>query len=710
MRVHSLKAVLWVVFTALAGLVALAVGATFISIQTQAHDALIINLAGRQRMLLQQIDRQTVQLSILHNETSVAQAISGSLNSDPSHTYTDEHLSEMLASVDQFSTTLVALREGGRLTDLDHHAVTLAPIENKLSIQILEEIQHDWQNLQPLFDALLVLEVGEVDYLQTLGGVQKAIPALTTQSENLVSSLEQSAEQKLDRLRWIQIIYLGLSALVIVWGIWLIRRKVLAPLQEIDQQVLRITAGDLKTPLQATGMQEIEQIGAAMEKMRNQLVHWNKSLEIGVDKRTRELEAFTRVSQEIVANLELDQVLKSITDKTRQLLGCEVAFLCLHEPNQENMHLISASCGEVISSEENSRILRPADIPLAEDALRMRIGKPSEELPLWINCSYSTCTAASGRLSPISSFPAVQVLQGGMTTAQAEYQSLPSCQILDARFQVSHLAAPLFSGERVSGALCAGSSQADFFDGDDVRLLNRLAAVASLALENARLFEQAERLSVLEERQNIAAEIHDGFIQTVNSLRLLQEQLEEGLEKSACDLAPLEGVLTRMRQASQQAEAEARKALSSLNEELPPVSTLQDQLRQLAKEMRLPGQALEFETSLNLPLLTSRQLSEQVMRIAKEAVLNAQKHAQADSIHIKLILNEEIVILSIEDDGIGFDPINLQLSDERPHFGLQVMQARAQRIGASLDVVSHPQAGAQVRLKVPLAGLINTGG
>ncbi len=125
--------------------------------------------------------------------------------------------------------------------------------------------------------------------------------------------------------------------------------------------------------------------------------------------------------------------------------------------------------------------------------------------------------------------------------------------------------------------------------------------------------------------------------------------------------------------------------------------------------LRLPGQSLQFETSVNLPLLVPRQTTEQITRIVKEAISNAQKHARAEAIRVGMFLRDENVILEISDDGIGFDPQAPSYPDERPHFGLEVMQARAQRIGAELEIHSQPGEGTSISLQLPVEALINRG-
>lgn len=705
MSVHSLKSAFWVIFSAFAGLVLLASGATFLSLNAHQQDALVINLAGRQRMLLQQITRQLIGLSLLPDETAFLQVSQVTTTSDTS--LRDQQLAELLESLQLFEQTLAALLYGGQTYSLDADPILLMKTRDIQARQLLGDIQQDWGQIRPSINLLLTTQPGTTDFTAALDRVQQATFELTEQSDDLVLRFEQIAQSDLNQLRLIQMVYLSLAGIVIVWGVWLMRRKVLIPLHEINHQAKMIAQGRLDQPFQAGGLSEIEQISITMEAMRQEILNWQELLEFKVTLRTQELEVFSTVSQEITANLHLEQVLQSITDKTRQLLRCEVAFLCLHDVEQESLHLNSASCGENFQPNDNHHQLDQdggnPKMPFFDAG-----GHAAFSLPVLQRCNISSCTSANSRWTPSSTFPANQVLQGNLVDASwANNGHSPHCQVLEARFQASHMAAPLISGKQVFGALCAGSSQSNFFNDEDRRLLTRLAGVASLALQNARLFRQAEQLAVLEERQHVAAEIHDGFIQTVNTIRLLQEQLDAELSSPTSEPNKISDILSHMRRAAVQAEQEARKALASLHEEPPPALTLQEQLGLLAKEMSLPSQLIGFHSKVNLPLLFNPQTTEQVIRIAREAVANAQKHARAVHIQLNLDLIDDSIQILIQDDGTGFRIGKEPEKDDRSHFGLQVMEARAQRIGAILEIDTLPGSGTRVSLLLPMDLLIN---
>ncbi len=93
-----------------------------------------------------------------------------------------------------------------------------------------------------------------------------------------------------------------------------------------------------------------------------------------------------------------------------------------------------------------------------------------------------------------------------------------------APYRTSHIAAPLKIEQQVIGALCVGSKSQNEFSEEATNALTKLANVAAVALQNARLYNQAERLATSEERQRIAAEMHDGLAQTLSYTKLIVNQ------------------------------------------------------------------------------------------------------------------------------------------------------------------------------------------
>jgi len=269
------------------------------------------------------------------------------------------------------------------------------------------------------------------------------------------------------------------------------------------------------------------------------------------------------------------------------------------------------------------------------------------------------------------------------------------CQIISPLYRISHLAAPLYLKGKVIGALCAGSSNPDAFRPEIASILTQLSDVAVVALENSRLYQRAEYAATLEERQRIASEMHDSFLQTISYLRLMVNMVRDQLETG--ETAKVLTSLRKIERAEEQAELEIRRTIDSLQDEFPLDDTLQEGLSNLVKELSTNTPAVVFETGVVIPLVISRQENEQVLRITQEAVLNAQRYSKTNLVKVSLEKDGDELILSIADNGTGFQA-SIPPQDGREHFGLKIMRARASRLGGKLDVNSTPGCGTVVQL------------
>ena len=250
--------------------------------------------------------------------------------------------------------------------------------------------------------------------------------------------------------------------------------------------------------------------------------------------------------------------------------------------------------------------------------------------------------------------------------------------------------APLTTKDQVMGTLVVMHKQGTRgeFDQADLDLLAAFANQAATAIENANLYEQAQQLAVLEERQRLARDLHDSVSQTLFSASLVAEVVPQLWNKD-----PSEGQrrLEELRQLTRGAVAETRALLMELRPDTLTKVGLDDLLRQLAEAVigraRLPVE-LRVEGQRSLP--PDVQIA--LYRIAQEALNNAARHANPTRIDIDLHASVDNVKLRVKDDGRGFDP-----SDVTPeHLGLGIMRERAERIGATLEIESRVDGGTQV--------------
>jgi signal transduction histidine kinase len=237
----------------------------------------------------------------------------------------------------------------------------------------------------------------------------------------------------------------------------------------------------------------------------------------------------------------------------------------------------------------------------------------------------------------------------------------------------------------------------------EVALVESFVNRAAVALENAYLHQQLEWAAALEERQRIAAEMHDGLAQTLSYLALrighATDLLKEGQHQTVLEQHTLiEGAIA-------QASKEVRRSIASLQESPPPRRPLQDWLAEILDDFVKDGSPpATLITDLSEPLFLPSDELEQVLRVVQEALLNACRHAGAQQLHIFLDRHQDNITIIVQDNGKGFDP-DKPPEDGRDHFGLSIMRARAARIGGNVAVDSAPGQGTRVFLNWPLNGV-----
>ncbi|CAG0971701.1 partial Sensor histidine kinase LiaS, partial [Anaerolineae bacterium] len=219
---------------------------------------------------------------------------------------------------------------------------------------------------------------------------------------------------------------------------------------------------------------------------------------------------------------------------------------------------------------------------------------------------------------------------------------------------------------------------------------------AGAAIENARFYERAQELAVMQERNRLARDLHDAVTQTLFSASLLADALPSSWESD-----PNEGrqLLKELRQLSRGALAEMRTLLLELRPAALVETKLGDLLRQLGEAAvgreRLII-AVHIEGDCKLPPETHIAL----YRIAQESLNNILKHSRATHVDVSLncVLDSadhaQVIELAIRDDGRGFDLNNVPPN----RLGLCNMRERAQAIGADLIIQSQPGRGTEIKV------------
>ncbi|MDX9990732.1 MAG: GAF domain-containing sensor histidine kinase [Anaerolineales bacterium] len=255
---------------------------------------------------------------------------------------------------------------------------------------------------------------------------------------------------------------------------------------------------------------------------------------------------------------------------------------------------------------------------------------------------------------------------------------------------------PLTSGRNIIGVLNAITRSSLPIDEHDAQLVTAVGSWAALAIENARLHDDARRLAVLEERDRIGMDLHDGIIQSIYGVGLVLEHA-----RLLADEDP------------KHAAERIQQAIGSLNHTIRDIRTyildlrprqlgdenLMDGLKRLVVEFRantlaeanLTGNPEDLE---NLP----KSYSLALFHICQEALANAAKHSAAKKIEISVWKTAERVMLEIRDNGKGFD---MQKMSMTLGHGLSNMHTRAHQVGGDVELCSVLGEGTSILVWVP---------
>jgi signal transduction histidine kinase len=256
------------------------------------------------------------------------------------------------------------------------------------------------------------------------------------------------------------------------------------------------------------------------------------------------------------------------------------------------------------------------------------------------------------------------------------------------------LGVPIKDGEDVLGFIFAASKRTGRgFSERDEALVTLFAAHAAIALTNARLYERARRLSVLEERARLARDLHDAVSQKLFSIRVKARagSLLAGRDagRAAAEMESVAGL-------AGEAHAELRAVIDGLAPPQIAEGGLAESLRRYALLAgKVHGVKVVF-TADDLPELGPRA-DAALYRIATEALHNALRHAGASQVRVSVCAPPRRVTLEVSDDGSGFVP-GLSTAG----VGLASMRDRAAAAGATLDIESTPGSGTSVRVVIPV--------
>lgn len=391
-----------------------------------------------------------------------------------------------------------------------------------------------------------------------------------------------------------------------------------------------------------------------------------QNLEQAVNDRTRELSTVLEISQRIASTLELEPLLNLILDQIASI--------------------IPYSGAAVYTLEDNSR-LKVAAYQLPN--------MPS--LPP----SLSLALENAGRFRPVVTEKRILVIEDvrGEPPLARAHQAI-GLAIPPALFQHSHswIGIPLLLRGEVTGLLSLTHEQPGYYTETHARLAQAISHQIAVAIENARLYEQAQDLATLGERNRIARELHDSVTQLLYGISLLSTAASRSANKG--NVQQVQENLTEIKDNALQALQEMRLLILELN---PPLL----QKHGLVAALKASLESIESRAGLETELHTDgverlpRAIEPDVYRIAMEALNNLVRYARAKKVTVDLQTRSNWVLLDIRDNGVGFDLENVRTGGG---MGIHNMEQRAHRLGGRLEITSHPGEGTRIQAEIPLLG------
>ncbi len=234
------------------------------------------------------------------------------------------------------------------------------------------------------------------------------------------------------------------------------------------------------------------------------------------------------------------------------------------------------------------------------------------------------------------------------------------------------------------------------FSAADQELVEAFARHAAIAIDNARLHDRVQRLAIVEERERIGKDLHDGIIQSLYAVGLTLEDVPELMSEDPVDAAAR---VDRAIESLNLTIRDIRNFIFGLRPDLQAYADIHASLIGLADEFRLNTLIeleLEFDEEAAHRLDADERM--QLLQITREALSNIARHSRATSVKIELREDVDGIRLVIIDNGRGFDPAT---SRGPSHQGLRNMRARAAALGGDMLLESERGAGTRIIVRVP---------
>ncbi len=479
-----------------------------------------------------------------------------------------------------------------------------------------------------------------------------------------IDALVDAIETHMSRWTALQhLLQLAVLALAVTGGITLLLtgyRFVLEPVLQLKRAIERLQGGDFGARVANTSQDEFGTLAGGFNQMADQLQSMYRHLEAKVAEKTSELQ-------------EKGDRLQALYDMSR-LVGDATTLEELGNGFCRRIATVARADAVALrwSDENNQRYVLQASQGLPKSMA------DEEQCLMAGDCHCGVPEAAPGvRVIPIQALP-----QG----------SLPHCARADFETVV---ALPIRLHERTMGELNLFYNAQVKPSPAERSLLEALTLHLSAAMENLRLDSLAKEAAVSQERNLLARELHDSIAQSLAFLKIQVQLMRDALASG--DAQRIQSVLGEIDAGVRESYGDVRELLVHFRtranaEHIEPA--LQTTLRKfehqsgIQSKLSMQGQGLPLQPDVQI----------QVLHVVQEALSNVRKHARAHHVWLD-VTQQPQWRFEVRDDGMGF--IDDAATRGETHVGLRIMAERAERIGATLEVLSTPGRGTSVVLELP---------
>ena len=426
------------------------------------------------------------------------------------------------------------------------------------------------------------------------------------------------------------------------------RGRVIGVIETVSQPGKFINQPDLEL-LKAIG----RQIGSAID---------NAVLLEGSQRSEVEARQLYRLGTTISSSLALTEVLEQAAKAALELVPADISLVALADAQQHALE-VRAAAGEGAPAYKGKRNLISKD----SQGYQLVLGNPifSHQMPV-----------------------------GDYSSEKAYSTSSEAAKIF--------LTVPLSQGDRLVGCVELIRHSGQNFSQAEARLLERFCNHVVVVIENAMLYRKLRYVSALEEQSRLARELHDQLAQTLGYMNIKTSMTDELLAQDKVGEA--RASLQELKAVTKNVYIDVREGIFNLRTSASTYMGFLPYLRGYLVEYRQNyGLNVHLFANVSDELDLSPEIANQLMRIVQEALTNVRKHAAASEVTVRCVVKEETLRVEITDNGSGFDrQVDAQVLREDQHFGLQIMQERAESVGGKVYYESQTGVGTKVIVEVPM--------